>query len=236
MKKLFTKISDYFKQIWYKKVTKPIQDRKKAKKYRLKLIEEANEAKRKIEKIRTYFEKSFKVSIDDVKKVMFHEKIKSNHEGKLNYLNSELIKGREYLLSNYKHSNKSPLLYEPEIVDIHNEHSHLNRETIGEIVKKEFDKASFMLREQTRKANLLELEKSKPPVPKKFNSSSGTPSTSDTAEQLTLKMKEKLKDLEKTLTELRTIDQFKEPIFKDLPFPEGLNIDDFPTIKKMSGK
>jgi hypothetical protein len=93
-----------------------------------------------------------------------------------------------------------------------------------------------MLRKQNRKANLLELEKNKPPFLKKINSYSGTPSTIDTAELLTLKMKEKLKALEKDLTELSTFDHFKEPIFKDLPFPEGLNIDDFPTIKKMSGK
>jgi hypothetical protein len=232
MKKINTlkKISAFFKNIWNRFVIPKYTKFKKERDLKLKLKD-----------IKDDFEKRFNLSSEEIKEIMYHKIVVSYRDDyeKRNYLKSELVKGREHVLNVHKYASKTPFLYEPDVVDIHNENLHLNTKTLGEIIKQDNENVRFRLKEQSKKAGdeviLNKIRNVKKPS---LQENSASEPISDFEKRMVKKEETtaRLNDSEKTLSELRTLNDTKEPIFKDIESPIDINIDNFPIIKKLSGK
>lgn len=232
MKKINTlkKISEFFKNIWNRFVISKYTKLKKERELKLKLKD-----------IKDDFEKRFNLSTEEIKEIMYHERVASYRDEyeKLNYLKNELVKGREHMLNVHKYVSKTPFLYEPDVVDIHNENLHFNTKSISEIMNEDYEKVRLNLKEQSRKAgNEVILNKTRNIIRTSPQENSTTEPMSDFEKRIVKKEETtaQLKNLEKTLSELKMLDHLKKPIFDDIEFPADQNIDNFPIIKKLSGK
>lgn len=121
--------------LFNKFVKKPLQDRKKRK------IEE----KARKELIHS-FEKKFNVNHNEI--LRLNKKVNTNFSlsEKHKYLNEKLKDGAKFMVN---YTNKSPMFYDPEIVNIHNDFNELrDKPTFNEIIKEENNLNSKRLREQ----------------------------------------------------------------------------------------
>ncbi len=133
------RIKFFIKNVWFKFIINPIQKRKDLK---LKL---------KYDKlVKENFEKMFKTDLSEVKNIMYFN---PNNKTNNTELNQFLFEGRQHMLE----SNcivKSPLLYEPEICDIHNEHlNNPNLVSYAYLIKKESEATKALLKEQSKTAD-----------------------------------------------------------------------------------
>lgn len=123
-KKLMWQIKLRVSNLIYRFIKKPIQDKKEK-----ILIEKAK--KELIKK----FETSFNVNHKEI--LMLNNQVNSpyNYSDKQNYLKDKLKEGAKAMVS---YTNKSPMFYEPDIINIHNDFNELkNSPTIKEIMNKD---------------------------------------------------------------------------------------------------
>lgn len=105
MKKWFNSILNYIKNLWFKYVMSPRQKRKE------KQLEKEN-----IKNLKKRFEKDFNISPESVVKMINTD---NKHQTSRDYLNEKLVEGRIAMRSSFGY--KTPYLFDPEIIDIHNE-------------------------------------------------------------------------------------------------------------------
>ena len=106
LQKFWGKLKIYILNLVFKWIKKPIIDKK---------IKNVENEKINIEKHN--FETSFKVKVDDIKKLMTATNYNYD-ENEIKKIN-DLVEGAKSINENKKYI--SPLFYEPEIIDIHNE-------------------------------------------------------------------------------------------------------------------
>lgn len=117
--------------LWFRNVKKPYLERKEKK---------ANLAK--IKRAQDAFTKGF-ANHSEVIKLMYSTSLEqTNHEN----LTKDLIANRREMLFN----NKTPMLYEPEIIDIHNENLNSNNPTLTYVINKDRDNAAEALNYQKK--------------------------------------------------------------------------------------
>lgn len=198
----------------------------------------------KIKDIRKDFEKRFNVKVDDIKEVMYHERVRTvndEYEKQL-HLNEELIKGKAHIMSIHKYVSKTPFLYDPDVVDIHNENYHNNKFTLSEILKQESEYVKNSLKQQAKKhgglfigdANQNTFTTTLPIAPKKK-----TIEDLNLSEIKEIKRNEeimRLTEIERDMKAMNVAEMFKDEPMEGVEFPKDINIDDFPTIKKILGK
>ena len=142
MKKLFASVTSFFSKIWFKLYTER----------RLKRLEQL-EFEDKVKKIQEKFEKHKKGSVDRIKKVMYHKYVHHVHDEyqREKYKLDKLIEGKKHVLDVKKYAHGVPFFYEPEIVQIHNEHLTRDGLTLGEIKALENMRAEDSLSKQSKK-------------------------------------------------------------------------------------
>lgn len=134
-KKLMWQIKLRVSNLIYRFIKKPIQNKKEK-----ILIEKAK--KELIKK----FETSFNVNHKEI--LMLNNQVNSpyNYSDKQNYLKDKLKEGAKAMVS---YTNKSPMFYEPDIINIHNEFNELSEiPTYKDIIQEENQLNSQRLREQ----------------------------------------------------------------------------------------
>jgi hypothetical protein len=97
------------------------------------------------------FEKTYKVSVKEINEIIKQPKVYSETILKRGYHNDKLKEGREHILKIDKFVKKTPFIYEPEIIDIHNENCHNNKFTLDELIKKENNLSYDFLKKQENK-------------------------------------------------------------------------------------
>jgi hypothetical protein len=97
------------------------------------------------------FEKTYKVSVKRINEIIKHPKVYSETILKRGYYNDELKKGRRHISDVNEFVKKTPFLYEPEIIDIHNENCHNNKFTLDKLIKKENNLSYEFLKKQENK-------------------------------------------------------------------------------------
>jgi hypothetical protein len=232
---LFTRFKTYVSNLWFKYVKNPFY-------YRL-IVEP--KAKREKEKKRKEIIKNFEVNQKTlqsrVKEIMYHEKVYCENNPKLDYLNQKLVEGREHIIEISPAMKRIPFLYDPEIVQIHNEHLTRNGLTLGEIKAIENMRAEDSLKKQAKTiGGYLELK-----IDKFFKSPRMNYLLNKPFKDLTLieirelkheKGRARLTELEKDLAFMGVEKFFDGTDISDAEFPADQNIDDFPIIKKILGK
>lgn len=128
-KKLLKKITNKVKNIFDKLFLKPVQ----------KYLEQ-KEKERKHKKIVNEFEKTFKTNINEIKAIMYHKGHKNfglnvDPEVREKYLNDTLLQGRQHIIKINKYIGKTPLFYEPDMIEIHNENLNPNAPTLEALIK-----------------------------------------------------------------------------------------------------
>lgn len=192
----------------------------------------------KIREAKIDFETKLNVNLDEVIDIMYSKAANRDDYERLNFLNEELIKGRAHILNIHKYVSKTPYLYEPDVVDIHNEHCHNNTVTLNEIIKRENDSTSHSLKQQLKKYGEFMVDSSTPSI------RSRDVKTHKNIEDLSLNDIRNIKSeedysrfgtIENQLKSFSSINHLKaNPI--DMELPPDINIDDFPTLKKIMGK
>jgi hypothetical protein len=135
LKKIIFDIKNYIPLLIYRFIKKPIQEKKER-----KLVEEA-----KKDLIKN-FEKSFNVNHKEILKLNSVVNTDFSLSDRKRYLNEKLKEGAKSLVS---YTNKSPMFYEPEIINIHNEFNELSETpTYKDIIQEENQLNSQRLREQ----------------------------------------------------------------------------------------
>jgi hypothetical protein len=97
------------------------------------------------------FEKTYGVSVKEINEIIKHPKLYSETTLKRGYYNDKLKEGREHILKIDKFVKKTPFIYEPEFVDIHNENCHNNKFTLDDLIKKENNLSYDFLKKQENK-------------------------------------------------------------------------------------
>ena len=225
------KFKNFFKHIW-NNIIIPRYNRYKNR----------NDFETKIRDIRKDFEKRFNVKVDDIKEVMYHERVKTvndEYEKQL-HLNEELIKGKVHVMSIHKYVSRTPFLYDPDVVDIHNENYHNNRFTLSDILKKDSENTKNSLKQQAKKhgglfigdTNTFTTTLTRAPKKK-------TIEDLNLSEIIEIKAGEEIKrlqEMEKELKAMNVAKMFEDEPMDGVKFPKDINIDDYPTIKKILGK
>jgi len=138
-----SKIKSLASTVWFKYVKNPIANlwyRKVKKPYLARKEEKARLAK--IKRIQDAFTKGF-ANHSEVTKLMYSTAWEqTNHEN----LTKDLMANRREMLFN----NKTPMLYEPEIIEIHNENLNPNNPTLTYVINKDRDNATEALNYQKR--------------------------------------------------------------------------------------
>ncbi len=135
IKKTIKIVKEKINITWYNIIIKPFLnylDKKKKEREHVNLVNE--------------FEKKFSTDIDRVKYIMYKDD-DNNHinidpVGHEKYLNEKLLEGRGHMLKIHKYVNKTSFLYDPEIIDIHNDNLNPNAPTISEISKRDYKQIS----------------------------------------------------------------------------------------------
>jgi hypothetical protein len=138
------KIKTFFNNLVFKYITNP----------RLK-----KENKIKVEKFKKDFEEKQRAAVKRVKEIMFHDKVRSDNNNKLEYLNKKLVEGRNNVIKESKYVSHIPAFYEPEICEIHNESLHLKRKNFNELILEEDEVARLTLKKQTDKIGQWDVAK-----------------------------------------------------------------------------
>jgi hypothetical protein len=202
---LFTRFKTYVSNLWFKYVKNPFY-------YRL-IVEP--KAKREKEKKRKEIIKNFEVNQKTlqsrVKEIMYHEKVYCENNPKLDYLNQKLVEGREHIIQISPAMKRIPFLYEPDVVEIHNENYHNNKFTLSEILKKNSEASKNALKQQAKKHD-------------------------DIRKIKTDEARVRFARLEEDLKAMNVAKMFEDKPMDGVEFPTDINIDDFPTIKKILGK
>lgn len=116
---------------WFRNFKKPYLDRK-----------EKKSSLAKTKKIQNHFTKVF-ANHSEVIKLMYSTSLEqTNHEN----LTKDLLANRREMLFN----NKTPMLYEPEIIEIHNENLNPNNPTLTYVINKDRDNATEALNYQKK--------------------------------------------------------------------------------------
>ena len=127
----FKYVKNPIANLWYRKVKKPYLARKEEK---ARLGE--------IKRIQDAFSKGF-ANHAEVTKLMYTTAWEqTNHEN----LTKDLLANRREMLFN----NKTPMLYEPEIIEIHNENLNPNNPTLTYVINKDRDNATEALNYQKK--------------------------------------------------------------------------------------
>lgn len=225
------KIKQFFKKIWYKLFT---ERREK----RLKKIEEQKALKKLIED----FEKRRKGSIARIKEIMYHPKIKYVYDERerVAHLKNTLMQGKKHVLMIQKYMKGTPFFYEPEIVDIHNERLDRNgKPTLSELKAIHEKNAEFNLDKQAIKADALLFSQSSINSVKRNQLMNKPFQELSLNEIRSLRRDEeimRLTEIERDMKAMNIAEMFKDKPMEDVDFPKDINIDDFPTIKKILGK
>jgi hypothetical protein len=133
----FNYIKRPISNLWYRNVKKPYQSYKE------------NKAKLAYtKKIQNTFTKSF-ANHSEVIKLMYDIKLTQTNEEDLL---KDIVSNRREMF--FVDTKNKPFLYEPDIIEIHNENLNLNNPTLTYIIGKDNEKASEILREQQRILNL----------------------------------------------------------------------------------
>jgi len=127
----FKYVKNPIASLWYRKVTKPNLVRKEEK-------ARLDEIKREKDAFSQGFANHAKVT-----KLMYTTSLEqTNHEN----LTKDLLANRREMLFN----NKTPMLYEPEIIEIHNENLNPNNPTLTYVINKDRDNATEALNYQKK--------------------------------------------------------------------------------------
>lgn len=225
------KIKQFFKKVWYKLFT---ERREK----RLKKIEQ----QKALKKVREDFEKHRKGSIARIKEIMYHPKVKyfCDERERVAHLKNTLMQGKQHVLTVQSYMKGIPFLYEPEIVDIHNERLDRNgKPTLGELKANDYNNAEFKLDKQAIQAKALLFSQSSINSAKR-NQLMNKPSYELSLSEIrSLRRDEeifKLQEMERDLKAMNVAEMFRSEPMDGVEFPKDINIDDFPTIKKILGK
>ena len=119
-------------------------------KYYLNYIKK-RQRKKELNNLIENFEKTYKVSVKEIDEIIKHPKVYSETILKRGYHNDELKKGRRHISDVNEFVKKTPFLYEPEIIDIHNENCHNNKFTLDKLIKKENNLSYEFLKKQENK-------------------------------------------------------------------------------------
>jgi hypothetical protein len=235
---LFTRFRIYVSNLWFKYVKNPFY-------YRL-IVEP--KAKREKEKKRKEIIKNFEVNQKTlqsrVKEIMYHEKVYCENNPKLDYLNQKLVEGREHTIQISPAMKRIPFLYEPDVVEIHNENYHNNKFTLSEILKKNSEASKNALKQQAEKHGCFFMGNTNQITSPRVTTINPKEKTS-TIENLVLNDIRKIKTdearvrfarLEEDLKAMNVAKMFEDEPMDGVVFPTDINIDDFPTIKKILGK
>jgi hypothetical protein len=232
MKNLFASVKSFFGKIWFKIYTER----------RLKRLEE-KKFNEKIKELQEKFEKNKKGSVERIKKIMYHKHVINTYdEHKRNkYKLDKLIEGKQHVIDVKKYVHGVPFFYDPEIVQIHNEHLTRDGLILGEIKAIENMRAEDSLKKQAKTiGGYLELKIDKFFKSPRMNYLLNKPFKDLTLIEIReLKHEEgraRLTKLEKDLAFMGAEKFFDGTDISDAEFPADQNIDDFPIIKKILGK
>lgn len=110
------------------------------------------ERKKELIKLIKNFEIDYNVSVEEINQIIKHPSHYCEIGPKEQFYNDKLKEAREHILKIDKYIKKTPFLYEPEIVDIHNEHCHGNKLTFNELVQKdEKDSYNYLKKQEQKK-------------------------------------------------------------------------------------
>jgi hypothetical protein len=110
------------------------------------------ERKKELIKLIKNFEKDYNVSVEEINQIIKHPSVYCEIGSKKQLYNDKLKEAREHILKIDKYVKKTPFIYEPEIVDIHNEHRHSNKFTLNELVlKDEKDSHNYLKKQEAKK-------------------------------------------------------------------------------------
>jgi hypothetical protein len=167
---LFNRIRIYVSNLWFRYVKNPFY-------YRL-IVEPRVKREREAAKRKTIkdFEEKQKAAVSRIKEIMYHEKVYHENNPKIDYFNEKLIESRMCINETPK-NRFSPLFYEPEICEIHNETIHNKTDDINKIILQEKEKSSVLLKKQELKLNRF--VEPKPNKKTTFFSEKETASTND---------------------------------------------------------
>jgi hypothetical protein len=132
----FNYIKIPFKNLWWKTVEKPYLDYKKEK-----------SKKAEIENIKKQFSKNF-ASYEAVKELMYNQPYQQTD---MSTLNNDLSNNRKEMFN--VNSGKIPFLFEPDIIDIHNDNLNVNAPSLENLIKINNENAKESLRKQTIKTS-----------------------------------------------------------------------------------
>jgi hypothetical protein len=234
---LFTRFRIYVSNLWFKYVKNPFY-------YRL-IVEP--KAKREKEKQRKEIIKNFEVNQKTlqsrVKEIMYHEKVYCENNPKLDYLNQKLVEGREHIIQISPAMKRIPFLYEPDVVEIHNENYHNNKFTLSEILKKNSEASKNALKQQAKKhgcffignTNQITFPRVTTINPKEKTNTIENLSLNEVREMKTDEARVRFARLEEDLKSFTLIDKLNFEPNENTQLPPDINIDDFPTIKKILG-
>jgi len=109
-KRMLTKIKNFIANFWSNKVVNKLNKKR-----------ETSLKAKELELIKKRFEYNFNTTIDKQQNLINYRSsgIAPLVQTDINYLDEKLVEGRRHIINNV--SKKSPLFYEPEICDIHNE-------------------------------------------------------------------------------------------------------------------
>jgi hypothetical protein len=226
----------FFINLWRKFVTEPIAKRREAKRFIAEKIKLEQERLDSIKQLKDNFERDFNVSSNHVKDIINHRSVFTTNDpsARREYLNEMLVLGRKHNNIISKYANKTPFMYDPIIVDIHNESLELKTKNLSfdEIKRNETSKSTNSLRKQEEKfGDVIKIKRG--PVRSSFGDISLDISL-DTARQISHDEETKmLKNLESDLKHFEFAQSFK---IDGIDLPEGQDINDFPILKKILGK
>jgi len=129
-------MKNFFTNIWLK-----------LKRYYSNYVKKREEKNKLINLIKN-FESDYNLSFDEINKLIKHPSVYHESEPKRQYHNDKLKEAREHILKIDKYVKKTPFLYEPEIIEIHNENCHTNKITLNELIKKEEEDNFNQLKKQ----------------------------------------------------------------------------------------
>lgn len=153
---LLKRIKRYVSNLWFKYVKNPFY-------YRL-IVEPRVKKEKELARKKTIkdFEEKQKTAVSRIKDIMYHEKVFHENNPKFDYLNQKLVEGREHVIEMSPFMRRTPLFYEPEICEIHNETIHTKTDDIHKIILQEDEKSRISLRKQK-----IKLDRSVEPKPNK---------------------------------------------------------------------
>lgn len=166
-KKLTTKIKSFLNRVFVTPVQKYLEEKEKDRKHK-RIINE--------------FEKTFNTDIDKIKAIMYRKDPKNfglyvDPEKHEKYINETLMQGRQHIIKINKYIGKTPLLYEPDMVEIHNENLNPNVPTLealiemdGNNIKNAFKKQGPPIRNIIKTRNQINTEDNIPLSKVPFNS------------------------------------------------------------------